>query len=238
MDPPIPLFVFTKPQQPKFIQIDVNESINNNGNTQSTWSTTPHFPKFLYINKCAIDTSLVTNNIILIPTPYDYSGFNKVCVDGIINNNEQLLNVSFDMLHQRSNVVIWRGKSHSEVLRNNLVVMSQEQQQHNDSGNTQIWLDARFCGGSLADNVNLGYITPENMTNSYKYHLDVGGCSGTSWGGLRWKMCTGNLVFRIETSMMDWWYNTLHYPTNIIYQLKKIYQIYMNNMYILKIIRK
>jgi hypothetical protein len=44
---------------------------------------------------------------------------------------------------------------------------------------------------------------------NYRYHLDLGGVSGTAWGGLRWKLCTGLLVFKVQSWSNDWWYDTL-----------------------------
>jgi hypothetical protein len=213
--PPIPMFLFTIPQQQQITIDDAEKNISSCEKTPSAWSISPHLPKTLNSNNNTDNYSLITNNIIQIPNPYEISGFNEGCVNRIINKHENkyLLNISFDMFHQRSNVIIWRGDNHSEIIRNQLVSMSREQleQQGNtsDNNNTRIWLDAKFSKWSKMNNTDLDSISREDMTKKYKYHLDAGGCSGTSWGGLRWKLCTGNLVFKIETTMIEWWYNTL-----------------------------
>jgi hypothetical protein len=39
----------------------------------------------------------------------------------------------------------------------------------------------------------------------YRYLLDIGGISGTTWIAI-WKMCSGGLVFRAYSGKMDWWH--------------------------------
>jgi hypothetical protein len=164
---------------------------------------------------------LITNNIIQIPNPYEISGFNEGCVNRIINKKD-------------NNYLIWRGANHNEAIRKQLVSMSQHQQEQqgtkNDNNHTRIWLDGKFNKWSQPDNIGLNSISREDMTKKFKYHLDVGGCSGTSWGGLRWKMCTtGNLVFKIETTMIKWWYTLIPYKHYIPVKedLSNLYEQYI-----------
>jgi Glycosyl transferase family 90 len=50
----------------------------------------------------------------------------------------------------------------------------------------------------------------------YRYQLDLGGLSGTTWGSLRWKMCAGLLVFKVESWANDMWHTTLEPWTHYI----------------------
>ena len=43
----------------------------------------------------------------------------------------------------------------------------------------------------------------------YRYLLDVGGVSGTTWSALRAKLLSGSLVFKVELPWADWWHHTL-----------------------------
>ena len=40
----------------------------------------------------------------------------------------------------------------------------------------------------------------------YRYLLDVGGVSGTTWSALRAKLLSGSLVFKVELDWQDWWH--------------------------------
>ena len=40
----------------------------------------------------------------------------------------------------------------------------------------------------------------------YRYLLDVGGVSGTTWSALRAKLLSGSLVFKVELEWQDWWH--------------------------------
>ena len=44
---------------------------------------------------------------------------------------------------------------------------------------------------------------------SYKYVVDIGGRSGTTWSALSNKMRMGSLVFRVESGVVDWWHGGL-----------------------------
>mmetsp|Transcript_36915 Transcript_36915/g.108145 ORF Transcript_36915/g.108145 Transcript_36915/m.108145 type:complete len:272 (+) Transcript_36915:208-1023(+) len=50
---------------------------------------------------------------------------------------------------------------------------------------------------------------PEAEFARYRYLLDVGGVSGTTWSALRMKLLTGSLVFKVELPWADWWHHTL-----------------------------
>ena len=70
-----------------------------------------------------------------------------------------------------------------------------------------VWIDAVRTNHDKEESV---YYTPAEMSRIFKYQLDIGGVSGTAWGGLRWKMCaSGSVVFHIDSHMLDWWHTTL-----------------------------
>jgi Glycosyl transferase family 90 len=168
------------------------------------WDTTAPIPVLLYtIEK----EYLYATNYILAPNPYDQSGFSEFQVAKLFEKyKDTMTNTSYDTFHQRNNTLMWRGSDHGETIRANLIEFA-EQQSSSSSFSSQplsnLWLDAKLSGG---DNDAVAGLTEEQLAGYYKYHLDVGGVSGTSWEGLRWKMCSGNLVFHIESGAIDWWH--------------------------------
>jgi len=50
---------------------------------------------------------------------------------------------------------------------------------------------------------------PADEFSRYRYLLDVGGVSGTTWSALRFKLLTGSLVFKVELPWVDWWHHEL-----------------------------
>jgi Glycosyl transferase family 90 len=179
------------------------------------WDNTPPVPVIVY----TMDKErLGSQNYILGPDPYDEGGYSEWQVNLILNKfTDTMINTTFDTFNQRNNTLIWRGGNHGEEARKALVALAiaeEEQMLGNATQylsndvtepgpvtSTNLWLDAKFSGGN-----DLSVMTEEYQASHYKYHLDVGGVSGTSWEGLRWKMCSGNLVFRIESSAIDWWH--------------------------------
>jgi Glycosyl transferase family 90 len=96
---------------------------------------------------------------------------------------------------------------------------------HGSDENRQILLDIRQDPNNdhrlnaTSSNLDIGlnkdsFLSFDEMAK-FKYQLDIGGELGTTWGGLRWKMCPGNLVFKVDTFAVDWWHHTiqpwLHY---------------------------
>jgi Glycosyl transferase family 90 len=182
------------------------------------WDNTPPVPVIVYtMDRERLDSK----NYILGPNPYDEGGYSEWQVNLLLNKfTDTMINTTFDTFNQRDNKLLWRGGNHGETTRKALVALTLAEEERflrepadSLSTNTNkdveavsastsgIWLDAKFSGGD--DGTAL---TEEFLATNYKYHLDVGGVSGTSWEGLRWKMCSGNLVFRIETGAIDWWH--------------------------------
>jgi Glycosyl transferase family 90 len=134
----------------------------------------------------------------VIPNPYDRDGFNKWMVDEI--QKAVVDSKTYEDFHKLQNVIIWRGALHygMDSVRGKLVAMSDEQKE-----DERKWLDA----GNTQDSSK--HMDAGTMAKNYKYHIDIGGASGTTWGALRWKMCTGRFVFKVDTFASDWWHDTL-----------------------------
>ena len=52
------------------------------------------------------------------------------------------------------------------------------------------------------------YVSTDKLRN-YKYVMDIGGYSGTTWTALRMKMSCGLIVFKVEHTNVDWWHDRL-----------------------------
>ena len=140
-------------------------------------------------------------NYIVIPNVYDRSGFN----DWVVYDVQQHLrntNPTFEQYtDNRTNTIVWRGTTHADMdlFRNKLFEISDAQ-----PTNKHKWLDATDT--KKRPETQLSVI---EMVRNYKYQLDVGGVSGTAWGGLRWKMCSGSITFKVDTWSQDWWHSNL-----------------------------
>jgi Glycosyl transferase family 90 len=140
----------------------------------------------------------MSTNYILGSNPYDQVGFSEWQVTKLLQKfNETMINTTYETFNQRKNTLMWRGKDHGEPVRKLLLDYVLEE-------DTKVWIDAKASDGHDAT-----ALSEEELASMYKYHLDVGGVSGTSWEGLRWKMCSGNLVFHVELGAMDWWYPSI-----------------------------
>jgi len=132
------------------------------------------------------------NNVYLIPSPYELLGWN----DGPIQEARKP-NIP---LQQRQNKMIWRGEIHGwprpEQSRVKLAEMGK------DPANTD-WLNATETSYKGSN-----FVTAQEHA-LYRYQIDIGGVSGTTWGALRWKMCSGSLVFKVESNARDWWHEFL-----------------------------
>lgn len=118
----------------------------------------------------------------LIPTPYELKGGARMAV-----GSTSLHLVSFK---ERYPIIMYRGN----------IQMNQEIRRIAfEMAKTSPWLNA-----------TQNYIRKEEMVR-YRYLLDIGGISGTTWIALRWKMCSGSLVFKVNNPMptMDWWHGTI-----------------------------
>jgi hypothetical protein len=160
------------------------------------WDTIPPIPLLVYtVRKDHYETP----NFYVIPNPYDLSGFSERNVKELLSKVTTTFNLTRDIFERRRNILMWRGGNHGEKIREIIVAYSK-----NEEDNEPVWIDAKWSFGS-----DTNAISEVESAAKYRYHLDVGGVSGTSWEGLRWKMCSGNLVFRIESDAMDWWHNMI-----------------------------
>ena len=151
------------------------------------WEYLPPIPFIAYTVPKRWEKS---DKFFLVPNPYDRGGYNRAC----IANAETT--TSKTSLHKRKNVLVWRGIPHgiSDPNRHKLFEISKQDPE---------WIDAVNI-----DEDRTKYMTRNDMSE-YKYQLDIGGESGTTWGSLRWKMCSGNLVFKVESWAKDWWHDYL-----------------------------
>ena len=71
------------------------------------------------------------------------------------------------------------------------------------------WLNASVVRRARADESAGSERVPESEFGRYRYLLDIGGVSGTTWSALRLKLLTGSLVFKVELPWADWWHQAL-----------------------------
>ncbi|CAB9509055.1 KDEL motif-containing protein 1 [Seminavis robusta] len=131
--------------------------------------------------------------IFFFPTPYELRGDGKRHVDRIVGKTGPPFDVPFE---KRKSQIIYRGNHNSQkyVLKHQRSkIMSM-----GENPNNQKWLNATKTwpsrGLSQADQL------------WHKYLLDIGGISGTTWTGLRWKLCSNSLVFKVDSGYADWWH--------------------------------
>ena len=79
-----------------------------------------------------------------------------------------------------------------------------------------------WCKGSCDTHTQNWLHTPEHMTSAeavkYRYLIDIGGSSGTTWDALQWKMASGSLVFKVKTPVnaQDFWHREVHHNKHVI----------------------
>jgi hypothetical protein len=137
----------------------------------------------------------------LVVTPYECSETLRITTTNHIPFSQRPLSK-----------MVWRGDPYADPFHARAALVQlhqqeeeQEQQQPHDEALS--WLDAKYAHHALPKDASFP-LTPQYMCDTYKYHIDIGGYSGTTWNALRWKMMCGALVFRIESPMgnKDWWH--------------------------------
>ena len=90
--------------------------------------------------------------------------------------------------------------------------------QRNFLTQNKTWCQPKYC-----DTFTQNWLhTPEHMTTAeavkYRYLIDVGGSSGTTWDALQWKMASGSLVFKVKTPVnaQDFWHREVHHNKHVI----------------------
>lgn len=145
----------------------------------------------------------------LLVTPYE--------INGNANSVKKFTQAAPFM--ERSSKLIWRGTvkfdpTHSRV---KLMQLYERLVKRNET-----WLQA--ANGQTG-------ISMKNQCSMFRYHIDIGGLSGTTWSGLRWKLDCGSLLFKVDSAVgsKDWWHQYLiphqHYipidPGNLESDLRK-----------------
>lgn len=138
------------------------------------------------------------DNVSVVANPYDTGTWNKFCIEWV---NKTMVTRSFA---DKINKVVWRGAIHSPLVEQSRIALLDYSRNELEASNHGDWLDV-YEVNSKDDPNHLDFYE----LAEYRYHLDLGGLSGTAWGGLRWKMCSGLLVFKVQSWASDWWYDTL-----------------------------
>lgn len=140
------------------------------------------------IQKCDLD------RVTVVPNPYDVGNWNRFCIKTV---EEKMTKRLFS---EKINQVVWRGAVHSKPVEKSRVALLEYSRQMG----VPDWLNVQ----AVNHKEDPGHLELYELAD-YRYHLDAGGVSGTAWGGMRWKLCTGLLVFQIQSWADDWWYDTL-----------------------------
>jgi hypothetical protein len=64
------------------------------------------------------------------------------------------------------------------------------------------WLDAEFTS-------RYTYMSPGDMSHNYRYHIDLGGASGTTWTGTFEKLAMPGVLLHHEAPTQDWYFQEL-----------------------------
>lgn len=157
----------------------------------------------------------------IIPNPYDRDGFNRACIW-----DAEQTKVEYN---DRKEVIMWRGAGHGIDKKHIFFDLIRNETYYTTTA-TATTNKERFCWLN-ASNIDEYPDTrlERSIMAEYKYQLDISGDIVPAWGGMRWKMCTGNVVFRVNTTLMDWWYSALvpykHYVP-VDSDLSNLYQQY------------
>jgi hypothetical protein len=180
------------------------------------WSVRPPVPVWTYTKPIALfdprqmpdplPPRCELDRVSLVPSPYDRLIWNRYCVEEV---DRKVQRRSFG---EKINKVMWRGAIHFRDVERGRVALLEYAQSH--AVETRDWLDVK----EINKREDPAHMELHELAE-YRYHVDIGGLSGTAWGGLRWKLCTGLLVFKVESWADDWWHDTLepwvHYiPVN------------------------
>jgi Glycosyl transferase family 90 len=178
------------------------------------WTVRPPVPVWVYSKPIApldprnlpetLPERCELDRVAVVPSPYDRVIWNRYCVE-VVDREVQRRTFA-----EKINKVMWRGAIHFRTVERSRVALLQYAQSHGDEETSQ-WLDVKEINKREdPDHMELSELA------EYRYHIDMGGLSGTAWGGLRWKLCTGLLVFKVESWANDWWYDTLEPWTHYI----------------------
>jgi Glycosyl transferase family 90 len=154
----------------------------------------PPVPLLLYTKPDSRDD---IPTMITIPTAYELNNLVQKQMNKIQNGLLESFILTEEIFNSRQSKLVWRGSYHpNDNSRTILLELGQNVSNHD-------WLDA-----TTGEIYNSEYV-PTYMIENFKYHIDIGGVSGTSWCGLRWKMCSGGLVFKVDTWSKDLWHESI-----------------------------
>ena len=178
---------------------------NSDGNIPSN-SIDNSLPLFIYTkNLSKVETSYLTF------TPYDVMKFPFEAINEAVQNRRRYFNETIAK-------IFWRGSAYPSPHSRNFndlayyprfrVCIMSNKEKH--------WLDACFQSAlnmsRSADETicanNTKRSSVQEMTR-FRYQLDIGGWSGTTWGALRWKLSSSSVVFLVNSSCIDWWHYLL-----------------------------
>jgi Glycosyl transferase family 90 len=189
--------------------------LNSDRTLSVPWKVRPPVPVWVYSKPISpVDPRNISetlpercelDRVTLVPTPYDFGVWNRFCIELVERN------VQRKTFAEKINQVVWRGAIHAREVERSRVTLLQFAAQTHGFNETSHWLDAQEVTKS-EDPAHMEF----HELAEYRYHIDIGGLSGTAWGGLRWKLCTGLLVFKVESWANDWWYDTLEPWTHYI----------------------
>jgi hypothetical protein len=180
--PPVPVWVYSKP-------------------------TSAADPRLWNISAAPLE-ECVLEGVTVVPNPYDFGTWNDWCVQVI---DQKMTQRNFT---DKINQVIWRGAVHSKRVEQSRTALLEYGRRHraaqgdNNQNGTNVVVDDWLNVQEVNKKGDPYHLELHELAN-YRYHLDLGGVSGTAWGGLRWKLCTGLLVFKVQSWSNDWWYDTL-----------------------------
>lgn len=173
--------------------------LNSDQLTFVPWDIRPPVPVWVFSKpKNTLNTKVAEScnieGVTVVPTPYDTGNFNKHCVDTVARL------VQAKNFTDKINKVVWRGALHwpKEAEQGRIAALEFARRHSNET-----WLDIQEAEKGRPNALE------RHELAEYRYHLDLGGLSGTSWGGLRWKLCSGLLVFKVEAWANDWWHDSL-----------------------------
>ncbi|CAB9516356.1 KDEL motif-containing protein 2 [Seminavis robusta] len=129
--------------------------------------------------------------IRLLPTPYELRGDGRRWVHRV-RRLQPPWNKPFA---ERKQQIVYRGSITMNWIRRLVFEMGQDPWNH-------YWLNATSSSTNQQQQT-----MPQREQIKFRYQLDIGGISGTTWTSLRWKLCdAGSLVFKVETGFVDWWH--------------------------------
>ena len=128
----------------------------------------------------------------IVPTPYELKSMGMLTTEGnaVFDDDDNWIG-TLPPWEQRVPMVFYRGTEEFNPQRS--LVFRMGRKSVNEG-----WLNATANQSVTVD--TFGH---------YKYALDIGGKSGTTWNALRNKLRMGSLVLRVDSGFADWWHDEI-----------------------------